>query len=106
MIASKGRGGISTPFARSDQARNAQYPALHLCHRTFRWCQVGVKKYGEAAVPVGARKPRGDAEGVVLIARAALIGEAAAPEGRVDLGDGRAPGRDVPTIERPEMDAG
>ena len=29
--------------------------------------------------------------------------EAAAPKRRIDLGDGRAPGRNVPTVERPEM---
>jgi len=40
----------------------------------------------------------------VLVACEILIGETAAPERRIDLGDGRAPGRDVPPIERPEMD--
>ena len=84
---------------------NAQYPALHLRHRALGRRQVGLQERRKATVPVGARQPGGDAEGVVLIAGAALVGEAAAPQGRIDLGDGRASGRNVPAVERPEMHA-
>ncbi len=42
----------------------------------------------------------------MLVARAAFIGEVAVPQGRIDLNDGRAPGWDVPAVERPEMDPG
>ena len=41
----------------------------------------------------------------MLIAVAAFAGEAAAPQRRIDLGDGRTPGRNVPAVERPEMHA-
>src|SRR5215207_2677313 len=41
----------------------------------------------------------------MLIARAALGREAAAPQRRIDLGDRRAAGRDVPAVKWPEMHA-
>jgi hypothetical protein len=87
----------------SDQTRNAQYPTLNVRQRAFRWRKVGVEESHEAAITVGARQPGGDAICVVLIAVAAFTGEAAAPQRRVDLGDGRAPGRNVPSVEWPEM---
>ena len=43
---------------------------------------------------------------VVLVARAPLLCEATAPQRRIDLGDSRTPARNIPAIERPEMDAG
>jgi hypothetical protein len=58
------------------------------CLRALGRRQVGIQERREAAVPVGARKPGCDTEDVVLVARATGIGEAAAPQGRVDLGDG------------------
>jgi len=39
----------------------------------------------------------------VLVASAALVREAARPQGRIDLGNRRMPGRNVPAVERPEM---
>jgi len=41
----------------------------------------------------------------MLIAGAVGAGEAVAPQRRVDLDDGRAPGRNVPAVERPKMNA-
>ena len=53
---------------------------------------------------VGARQPSGDAIGGVLVGPAILLGEATAPQRRIDFGDGRAPDRNIPTVERPEVD--
>ena len=90
-------------IALPDQAGNAQDPTLHLRELAFGWHQVGFQECGKAAIAVGARQPGGDAIGVVLIAVAAFTGEAAAPQRRVDLGDGRPPSRNVPPVKRPEM---
>ena len=92
-------------FAHTDQAGNAQYPALHLRHVRSGGVRSGFKERREAAVPVGVRKPGRDTVGVVLVARALLAREVAAPPGRIDFGDDRAPGRDLPAVEGPEMNA-
>ena len=98
--------GRIIPFSSSpDQAGNAQYPAFNLRHNAFRRGQIGLQQRPKAAIPVGAGEPSGDAIGVVLVRRAALGRKAAAPQRRVDLGEGRTPHRDSPTVERPEMDA-
>ena len=49
--------------------------------------------------------PSGDVVGVVLVDGAALAREAPAPHGGVDLGDGGPAGRNIPPVERPEMNA-
>ena len=46
-----------------DQTGNANYPAFHLRHRALGRGQFGFEEGGEAAVPIGARQPGGDAEG-------------------------------------------
>jgi hypothetical protein len=81
----------------SDQAGNAQNPALHLRHLALLRGQVGFQERGKAAIPVSARQPIGYAIGIVLVALAPLVGEATAPQCRIDLGDGRAPARDRAT---------
>ena len=68
---------VALPYA--DQPRNAQNPAFGLRQCAFGWRQVWIKEGGEAAVPVGAGEPGGDAVGVVLIRGAALAGKVAAP---------------------------
>src|SRR5271157_5475192 len=54
-------------LARTDEAGNAQYPALHLpaCARS---ASGRIQERREAAVPVGARKPGCDTEDVELVA--------------------------------------
>ena len=42
----------------------------------------------------------------MLVGRATVVGEAPPPQGRIDLGYGRASGRNLPPIKRPEMDPG
>jgi Transposase IS66 family len=58
---------------------------------------------GEAAVPIGASEPSGDTEGVVLIPSSVFPAEAAVPQRRIDLGNGRAPGGNVAPVEWPKM---
>ena len=89
----------------SYQAGNTQYPPLHLRHCALRRRKYGFQECGEAAIPVSARQPGGNAIGVVLIARSPLLSEATAPQRRIDLGDSRTPSRDFPAVERPEVDA-
>ncbi len=57
----------------------------------------------KAILAVRLRHPGGDAEGVVLVAGAALTGEATTPKGWINLCDGRLSGRDIPPVERPEV---
>src|SRR5262245_3202232 len=71
-----------------------------------QWRKVGLQEARERAVAVGAREPKGDGEGVVLIGVAPFEREAAAPQRRIDLGDRRAAGGDAPAVEWPEMHAG
>ena len=97
---------FASPVALWDQAGNAQNPPLHLRHLALTRRQVGFQQRYKAAIPVGARQPGGDAIGVVLVARAPLVGEATVPQCRIDLGNCRTPGRDFPAVERPEVDAG
>lgn len=104
----RGSGGTASRplrelFARPDQAGNAQYPALDPRHRSLGRRKIGVQKRRETAVVIGAGKPGGNAEGVVLVGRAAFGRKPAAPHGRIDLGDGRMPSRNVPAVVRPEM---
>ena len=47
-----------------------------------------------------------DAEGIVLVACPVFAREIAAPQRRIDFGDSRTSGRDVPAIKGPEMNAG
>ena len=58
--------------------RHPQYPPFDLRHGKFARCQGRLEERAEAAIPVGAGEPGGDAVGIVLIARAALALEAAA----------------------------
>jgi hypothetical protein len=66
---------------------NAENPPFHLRDGTVRGAQARLQEGGEASVPVDHRQPGGDAEGVVLVARAAVPCEAAAPEGGIDFRD-------------------
>ena len=50
----------------SDQAGNAQNPALHPRHLALMRRQFGFQERGKAAIPVGARHPGGDAISIVL----------------------------------------
>ena len=59
----------------------------------------------QAAIPVRHSQPGGDAEGIVLVARATSTREAKAPEGRINFRDRRAAGRHFPSIEGPEVHA-
>ena len=77
----------------SDQAGNAQNPALHLRHLALMRGQVRFQERGKAAIPVGAPHPGGDAISIVLVARAPLLSEAAAPQRRIDLGNSRRASR-------------
>ena len=54
----------------SDQAGNAQYPALNLCPRALRWRKFGVQESRKAAIAVSAGEPGGDTIGVMLVAGA------------------------------------
>ena len=91
------------PFARRDQARNAQYPTLYLSYCALGRRQVGLEERSEATVLVGAGEPGGDAVGVMLITRPVLTSKAATPKCRIDLGYSGTPSRNVPAVERPEM---
>ena len=64
------------------------------------------QRRNKTAIPVSARQPGSNAKRVVLVSRSPLLSEATAPQRRIDLGDSRTPGRDVPTVERPKVDAG
>ena len=81
-------------------------PSLHLPDYALRRRQFGFQERGETAIPVSVRQPGGNAKRVVLVSRSPLLGEAAAPQRRIDLGNCRTPGRDFPAVERPEVDAG
>jgi hypothetical protein len=64
---------------------------------------VGFKKSVEATILIDAAQPSGDTVGVVLITRPFLTIEAATPQRWINLDDGGAAMRDVPSVERPEM---
>jgi hypothetical protein len=65
------------PTDKTDWARNAQNPSFDLRLRQLGRRKVGVERRDRALVLVGVGKPGSDAEGVVLIARAVVGGEAA-----------------------------
>ena len=95
---------VSRPRTRSTRVTgDAQDPAFDLCDGALVGGQVRFEIRGQIAVPVGMRQPGRDAVGIVLIVGAALPVDAATPQYRVNLSDGRASGRDIPAIEGPEV---
>ena len=76
--------GFPLNFIDRLQAKN---PSLPLRHDALGWRQNWPEERRQSAFNVGAGKPGGDAEGVVLVPGAALIGETARSERGVDLGD-------------------
>ncbi|GBL38872.1 hypothetical protein EMGBD2_01300 [Nitrospirota bacterium] len=84
---------------------NAQNPAFYLRHCALGWCQVRIQTCGKTVVPVGAGKPRGNAEGVMLIRCAIVYCELTTPQRRIGFGDSRMPSLHVPPVKRPEVNA-
>ena len=82
---------LSIRERRARHAENPQYPSLYLRYNAFPRREIGLQDADEVAAVVGARQPGGDAEGVMLIGVAVLADKVAAPQRRIDLGDGRAP---------------
>jgi hypothetical protein len=85
-------------LASPDQAGNTQYLALDLRHRPLGRRKIGFQERHEAAI---ATMQKASCWSPVW----AFEREAAAPQRRIDLSDGGAPGRNVPAVERPEMHA-
>lgn len=66
---------------------DAQDPRLDPSHGLLRFAQTGLQEARETPASVRRRQSCRDAEGVLLVRRAVIPRDAAAPEGRIDFRD-------------------
>jgi hypothetical protein len=81
-----------------------QHPSFDLSCLKLGWCQGGFEEFREASIEIGGAHPSGDRIGVVLVGVTSLDLEASAPQPRINLPHHRLSTRNVPAVERPEMD--
>ena len=80
-------------------------PALDPCNSLLRSRERRLEERCECAILVRPCEPGRNAIGIVLVLRSIFPLEATAPEGRVDLGNSRSPGRNVPAVKRPKVNS-
>src|SRR5580704_3031007 len=85
--------------------QNSQNPAFNLGLLPLLRLDVRMKICLLASIGALHLHPLCDGESVLLVGRSSLVWECPVPERRINLGDHGATEGNVPTVERPEMDA-
>src|SRR6266480_7576796 len=85
--------------------QNPENPALNLSLLALIRLQGRVEIFLKPAVSISRLHPSGGGIGILLVGRSSLSWESPVPKRGVNLCDSRTIGRNVPTVERPEMDA-